>query len=72
MTLWRYKNYFWPRINILSIYGNTNQLMVDETNKYAMQCGFSAKRRKYGDCWEPVTISEIKDFIAIWKIKYLA
>ena len=39
--------------------------MVDETNKYAMQCGFSAKRRKYGDCWEPVTISEIKDFIAI-------
>ncbi|XP_043259047.1 piggyBac transposable element-derived protein 4-like [Colletes gigas] len=41
------------------------QLMVDETNKYATQCGFSARRRKHEQCWEPVTIREIKDFMGI-------
>ncbi|CAK9832798.1 PiggyBac transposable element-derived protein 4 [Anthophora retusa] len=41
------------------------QLMVEETNKYSIQCGFSANRRKHELSWEPITISQMKVFIAI-------
>ncbi|KAI4475495.1 hypothetical protein M0802_015132 [Mischocyttarus mexicanus] len=44
---------------------NILQLIIEETNKYSIQCGFSANRRKHQLSWKPVTVNELKAFFAI-------